>query len=151
MAPPTRSTRSSAQGSSGSGSGRPDPGMIQPWDVYGFRIWKNFTKYLSDFVLLNDLEVDLSNRNNIIKMQSLIYNQFCAPRYVNLFKYAWFKSGYVSERPDKFPNPVAFCFRSKGASCRCGDIKLLTCSWCKADLCFDEYFTQNHLCYNFVE
>lgn len=66
-------------------------GMIQPWDVYGFRIYKNFTKNISDFVVLYDIDVVLSQRNNIIKLQSLVYNQLCSPRYEQLFRHSWFK------------------------------------------------------------
>lgn len=68
-------------------------GMIQPWDVYGFRIYKNFAKNISDYVLLYDIDVPLSQRNNVIKLQSLVYNQLCSPRYTSLFEYSWFKVG----------------------------------------------------------
>jgi len=73
-------------------------GKIQPLDVYGFRIWKNFAKRFSDTVLLLESDINLHERNNIIKLQSLIHNQLSSPRYHNLFKYSWFKSGYTNER-----------------------------------------------------
>jgi len=63
-------------------------GKIQPLDVYEFRIWKNFAKRFSDTVLLLESDINLHERNNIIKLQSLIHNQLSSPRYHNLFKYS---------------------------------------------------------------
>jgi len=47
--------------------------MIQPLDVYGFRIWKNFVRTFSDRVLLLNYDINLHLRNNIIKLQSLTH------------------------------------------------------------------------------
>ena len=52
----------------------------------------------------------MHKRNNIIKLQSLIYNCQLSSRYHNLFKYSWFKSGYTNERSEEFENPVEFGF-----------------------------------------
>ncbi|XP_025156026.1 uncharacterized protein LOC112588903 [Harpegnathos saltator] len=92
-------------------------GKIQPLDVYGFRIWKNFAKRFSDTVLLLESNINLHERNNIIKLQSLIHNQLSFPRYQNLFKYSWFKSGYMNERPEEFENPVKFSFDGTSTKC----------------------------------
>ena len=54
-------------------------GKIQLLDVYGFRIWKNFTKRFSDTVLLLESNINLDERNNILKLQSLIHNQLSSP------------------------------------------------------------------------
>lgn len=151
-------------------------GMIQPLDVFGFRVYKNYVRHFSEFVILNEIDVVLHQRNNIIKLQSLVYNQLCSPRYKSLFKYSWFKvrvelifkfmpafvlfqsefinfffqSGYLLERPDSFENPVKFCFYGLEISCSsCQEMRMLTCSWCKTHLCFNHFFTLNHLCYRF--
>ena len=81
-------------------------GKIQPLDVYGFRSWKNFVRKLSDIVVLMDYDVSLHKRNNIIKLQSLVHNQLCSTRFKNAFKYSWFKSGYLTEKPQEFDNSV---------------------------------------------
>jgi len=50
---------------------------IQPLDVFGFRFWKNFTRKISDAVILYRSDINLSDineRNNIIKLQSIIHN-----------------------------------------------------------------------------
>ncbi|XP_076666528.1 uncharacterized protein LOC143368052 isoform X2 [Andrena cerasifolii] len=43
-------------------------GMIQPLDIYGFRVWKDFVRKFSDTVLLLNIDVNLHLRNNIIKL-----------------------------------------------------------------------------------
>jgi hypothetical protein len=86
-------------------------GQRQPLDVYGFRLWKNFIKVFSDTIILLDLGVKLHSRDTILKLQSLIHYQFSSPRFRDLFKYAWYKSGYIEERPPKFETPVEFCFK----------------------------------------
>ena len=40
--------------------------MIQPLDVYGFRIWKNLVRKISNLVLLFNYDVQLNARNNVI-------------------------------------------------------------------------------------
>jgi len=65
-------------------------GMIQPLDVFFFRPWKNFIKHFSDIVVLYNYEINLHLRNNIIKLQSLIHNQFSSHRFSNLLKYSWY-------------------------------------------------------------
>ena len=130
-------------------------GKIQPFDVYGFRIWKNFVRHFSDQVTLMDYDLNLHLRNNIIKMQSLVHNQLSSPRYKNMFKYSWYKSGYINEKPDEFENPVEFSF---GDSCNvrcelegCNNIAITRCGWCKKSLCFKHFFEDYHYCQHFEE
>jgi len=80
-------------------------GFIQPLDVFGFRVWKNFVRTFSDNVILQERDVTLHSRNEIIKLQSLTHNQLSSPRFKNLFHYAWVKSGYLEKHPDEFQNP----------------------------------------------
>lgn len=91
--------------------------MIQPLHVFFFRPWKNFIKNFSDVVVLYNYEINLHLRNNIIKLQSLIHNQFSAPRFSNLMKYAYYKSGYLEEKPPTFENPVDFCLKGCASIC----------------------------------
>ncbi|XP_076544512.1 LOW QUALITY PROTEIN: uncharacterized protein LOC143305331 [Osmia lignaria lignaria] len=83
---------------------------LQPLDIFGFRIWKNFVETFSDQVILLNHDVILHQRNNIIKLQSLVHNQLSSPRFQNLFKHSWYKSGYmIEERPERYENPVDYC------------------------------------------
>lgn len=130
-------------------------GFIQPLDVFGFRIWKNFVRTFSDNVILNNYDVNLHTRNNIIRLQSLVHNQFSSPRFKNLFKYAWYKSGYISIHPDKFSNPVHFCYfkeQDEIPKCSiCGKEAFIRCAWCKQYYCFEHFYEKYHYCNNYVE
>lgn len=127
-------------------------GSIQPLDVYGFRPWKQFVRQFSDMVRLSQLDCNLHQRDNILKLQSLAHNQFSSPRYVDLFRYGWYKGGYLTERPEPFATPIQFCFREEATFlCDiCGAHAFLRCSWCKQHLCFKHFFTDYHYCTNYV-
>jgi hypothetical protein len=84
--------------------------MIQPEDVYLFRQWKSFIKKISNYVLLDHLDVNFKERNNFMKMHSLIHNQLSSPKFRKLIQFAWHKSGYLIKHPGRFPgvNEVSF-------------------------------------------
>lgn len=127
-------------------------GMIQPLDVFFFRTWKNFIRYFSDTVVLYNHDINLHHRNNIIKLQSLIHIQFSSPRFKNFIKYAWYKSGYISEKPPEFDNPVDYCFKKCAAICNlCSTAAVIRCAWCKKSLCMNHFFTDYHICKTFQE
>ena len=130
-------------------------GKIQLLDLFGFRIWKNFVRHFSDSAILINYDVNLHLRNNIIKLQSLTHNRLSSSRYINLFKYSWHKSGYITARPEKFENPVEFGF---GESCTphceipgCTNVAVIRCSWCKKSLCSKHFFDDYHYCSKFEE
>jgi len=127
-------------------------GMIQPLDVFFFRPWKNFIKHFSDIVVLYNYEINLHLRNNIIKLQSLIHNQFSSYRFSNLLKYAWYKSGYLSEKPPAFETPVDFCFKDCAPICDlCSNTAIIKCAWCKKSLCMKQFFMNYHYCQSYYE
>jgi len=41
--------------------------MVQPLDVFGFRIWKQFVRFFNDLVMLHDLTINIHLRNNLLK------------------------------------------------------------------------------------
>lgn len=105
---------------------------------------------IPDTVMLYNLDLNLHVRNNIIQLHSQVFNQFCSPRFENLIKYAWFKSGYVDERPPEFANPVEFCFNTCNPICDfCDVIAIIRCAWCAKSFCFDHFYKSFHYCKNF--
>ncbi|GAV08722.1 hypothetical protein RvY_18376 [Ramazzottius varieornatus] len=59
-------------------------GDIQPLDVLFFRMYKGFFKKISNFVILHNLPIQMHHRDVILKLHSLIYQQFQSPRFENL-------------------------------------------------------------------
>jgi hypothetical protein len=130
--------------------------MIQPLDKYGFCLWKNFVRKFSDRVLIDGININLCQRNNILKLQSLVHNQFSSPRFENLFKYSWFACGYTDFHPGYFENPVEFCFNVNDKLCfkldlQCSSVSFINCSWCNNSFCFEHFFTDFHFCENFIQ
>ena len=124
--------------------------FIQPCDVFFFRIFKDFVKKITNHVMIEDEKLVLHHRDNILKMISLVYNQFSAPIYKNFLQYSWFKAGYLTNRPPSFQTPVQFCFRFEIRSCAvkdCDKTSFICCSYCNKHLCFSHFFN----CYHFHE
>lgn len=125
-------------------------GIIQPLDVFGFRIWKNFVRTFSDYVILQEERINLHARNEIIKLQSLTHNQLSSPRFKNLFQYAWYKSGYLETHPGQFENPVDFCYfkdEKRVPKCSiCGKAAFMRCAWCGEYFCFKHFYEEYHYC-----
>src|SRR5207249_9849595 len=115
--------------------------MIQPLDVFGFRIWKNWVKKYSDYVRIKKVDVSLQTRNQMLKLQSIVHDQLSAPRFVNMWKYSWYSSGYKTERPEPFENPVDFTFKFRvEETCDCGRVPFARCGWCERHLCFECFY-----------
>jgi hypothetical protein len=131
-------------------------GLIQPLDKYGFHLRKNFIRKIWDRVLLNGLDVNLYQRNNILKLQSLVHNQFSSTKFVNLFKYLWFASEYTDNHPGKFENPVEYCYNVQDKKCSridlsCNSASFIICSWCEQLLCFEHFFIDFHFYNIFIQ
>ena len=94
-------------------------------------------------------DVNLHLRNNVIKLQSLVYNQLSSPRYINIFKQGWFKSNYIDKKPENFDNPVEFGFGGSQPHCEipgCKNEAIIRCSWCQKSLCLKHFFNDYHFC-----
>ncbi|CAL8085079.1 unnamed protein product [Orchesella dallaii] len=125
--------------------------IAQPLDVYFFRQWKILTKKIYDRVSLDNLTVNLKERSNIIKMQSLIHYQLSSPVFKKMIQYSWFKAGYLEDDPGRFQNVNEVCFTFKEDLCvqdcsQCSEGVFLLCSWCRNPLCFSHFFTAYHNC-----
>ena len=122
--------------------------LIQPLDVYFNRQWKAIARKAYDRVRLDEINVNLSERNNIIRLQSLIHNQMSSPIFVPMIKYAWYASDYSRENPSPFQNVEEVCFSFDCENCSeqsCGQSPFITCSQCQKDLCFDHFFLSDHI------
>jgi len=126
--------------------------LIQPLDVYFFRLWKVYVRTISDHIICNDLDISLQKRNNIIKLQSLVHFQLSAPRYIDMIKYSWFKSGYTERRGDRFETPNEYCFHHNMNDKECltclaenvVSIPFSRCSYCEQFFCFKHFFGSDH-------
>lgn len=68
---------------------------IQPLDLFSFRQWKAFARFIHDHVILKDIAVNIFSCDEIIILQSLIYNQFINKKFRKFRVESWKKSGYI--------------------------------------------------------
>ena len=55
--------------------------LVQPLDITFNRQYKHLVRTIYDHVRLYDIDCNLSQRNNIIKLTSLCYNQLCSNKF----------------------------------------------------------------------
>ena len=91
----------------------------------------------------------LAQRNNTIQLMALIHHQFCSPRFVDTCKYAWYKAGYIPQRPPKFQTPLQYSFGHKGSCSRCDESVFIRCAWCGFLHCFLHFWQDVPLCQTF--
>ena len=121
--------------------------MIQPLDLTFNRQYKRLVRTIYDHVRLYDLNCNLSQRNNIIKLTSLCYNQICSKKFLPMHRYSWFQGGYLEKDPGPFDNVEELCFRFRDFDCHeksCANIPLIQCSYCEKVLCFNHFFELYH-------
>ena len=119
----------------------------QPLDVGFFRSWKQFVRRVCDRSLMEG-GVDMFQRDNVIKLQSLVHFQFSAPLYSDMIRYVWYKSGLMQIRPPTFETSLQFCLPTEIHHCKqCTRFKFIKCSWYHAFLCYNHFFVQYHICH----
>jgi hypothetical protein len=121
--------------------------IIQPLDVYFNRQYKVIARKLYDYIRLHNIDVNMAQRNNLIKMNSLIYNQLSSTAFSRMIQFAWYQSGYLKDDPRPFQNVKEVCFTIVNYSCdinNCDGTTFICCSWCKGSLCFAHFFFDYH-------
>lgn len=64
-------------------------GIVQPADVYFFRPYKNFVRFLTDTLLIAKDNVNIWHRDYFLRIQSFAHYQFSAKRFENLIRFAF--------------------------------------------------------------
>lgn len=125
----------------------------QPSDRMLFRQMKDFDRRITDFVMLDDLPIDLDHRDMILKRQSLILDQFQSEIYKDYLLYSWRKCGYYGPDAQQdhqiFNHPIRYSFDSTlfPNACQivnCENTVFIRCSWCALFLCFECFFIKYH-------
>ncbi|CAF1080655.1 unnamed protein product [Adineta ricciae] len=91
--------------------------QIQPLDVFFNRQMKVIPRRIYDRVMLDELDINMSDRNNIIRLTSLNHNQLLSERFRRMIQYAWYASGYTDTHPGPFETVADVCFSLDVATC----------------------------------
>ena len=121
---------------------------IQPLDVFFNHEYKVIARRVYDRVILDDIDIQMAQRSNLIRLHSLIHNQISAPIFALMIRYAWYKSGYLDNHPGQFQTVTDVCFKFKQPYCdtsSCDSFSFIRCSYCSKILCFDHFFVEYHM------
>ncbi len=121
--------------------------QIQPLDVFFNRQMKVVSRRLYDRVLLDELDINISERNNIIRLMSLTHNQISSEVFCRMIQYAWYASGYSDNHSGSFKTASEVCFSFDATICTmssCDVASFICCSWCAKPLCFNHFFLNYH-------
>ncbi len=115
----------------------------QPLDV-GYNIFfKYLIKRIKEFVDIEEINIDISSRKNVIKLYSLAYDQLNSIQFQPLIRNAWLKAGYDGSNAEIYQNVRDICFNNVTDFCLkdgCINNAFINCSHCCKSLCFDHFF-----------
>lgn len=120
--------------------------LVQPLDVCIFRQYKRFRRKIFERVILDEINLDMHKRENVLRMHSLIFDQLSSEAFVPMFQYAWFACTYTEDRIT-FNNVNQLLFTMNCDKCEsdmCQGENFIRCSHCNLHLCFDHFFIENH-------
>lgn len=118
---------------------------VQPLDVYFFRQYKllvkNVVEVCRDLYHGGQSRIKPGNRNFIIRLHSVCFNQLSHPRFSRMWQYAWRKPGYtVEESESAFENVIQILLNplnSPAAICTLHHMSpIFKCVYCAAYICY---------------
>lgn len=128
--------------------------MIQPLDVFFFRVFKGFVRRIHQHVMAHEetITFQIAQRDNILVVLQVVYHQFCHPRYQRFLQYSWQKCGYIEGynpgREDEFDTPTKYCFpKNETTDCQhenCQNLSFVRCSYCSNSFCFNHFIVSKH-------
>ena len=120
---------------------------VQPLDLGFNMLWKTMKKKFDDHIVMKGINITAAVRDRELKIHPLIHNQFSNARFVDVIKYAWFTSGWLTQRPPRFTTPAQFCFRRLPVKCgedNCTQRSFIRCAHCEKLLCFQQFYFDFH-------
>jgi len=125
--------------------------MCQPLDTYFNRELKYLARKIYSYALVHGDDFgtpyNLTDRNNILLIQSLLHFTLTAPIFKSMIRHSWFTSGLISDN-GPFQNVFSACFTIQNSHCsktNCKSTPFIRCSWCKSELCFFHFVPDYHM------
>ena len=127
-------------------------GELQPLDVGFFLQLKKFIRRITEEALVDDRVGEISSREGILNLMSLIYNQLQSPAYRDLLRYAWrhtdpaFNETEVSNVPPATVQSIQFGFDAaeRCSVDNCTEHVVTRCSHCGEPICLTHFLERRH-------
>lgn len=143
-------------------------GVLQPLDVYFNRPYKAFVRRVSDHIhFFHSDTINLHARDTISRINTLVHDQFRAPRFKEFIIHSWKKSGLSvqldiedddNDVREWFDDPIGYCFDdlnilNNGCALCHAKPSFIRCAWCSTNLCFTHYYSEPyfHFCENLAQ
>ena len=118
--------------------------LLQPLDLYCFRMWKDFAKRLSRACTMHGYRVE--RRDDILRLQSLVYNQFQHEDFRSMWLCGWRMAGFeVPSVPFPSLGETLFHVNDTCDAADCQNISFIRCIYCKKTLCVKCFFIDYHV------
>lgn len=120
---------------------------LQPLDVNFNRQLKIFYNRIVEEAFYRDILANVTSREGIINIHSLLHNQMCSSQYYDMIKYAWrntdpsFNTSELTNHPPKMVNSIQFDF-DQAQMCQvsgCDQHAFVKCSHCGRHLCLHHF------------
>lgn len=125
---------------------------LQPLDVGFFRQLKIFIRRITEEALIADRIGDITSREGVLNLMSLIYNQLQSPAYHDLWKFAWrntdpyWSESELSVSPPSNVNSIQFG-SELDVQCQvenCTNPAVVRCSHCGESICLNHFLERTH-------
>lgn len=132
-------------------------GDVQPLDVGFFLQLKKFIRRITEEAVVEDVIGEITSREGIINLMSLIYNQLQSPAYYDLWRFAWrntdpsFSEDELTNVPPANVNSVQFGYDPYEMCSveNCTEEVVLRCSHCGRSLCLRHFI--NRTCFHDID
>lgn len=132
-------------------------GELQPLDVNFFRQYKKFVKRIVEEALYQGMIGNVTSREGVIRMHSLIWDQFSSPSYHDMIRYAWRNTDplfsndeLVDGPPPRMVSDIQFNLNSS-SRCSidgCNNTAFIRCSHDGHQLCLQHFLEGKHFHHN---
>ncbi|KAL5948427.1 uncharacterized protein MD21A_iyMicDemo21aOGSv2.0-000273 [Microplitis demolitor] len=121
-----------------------ETGTLQPCDQYLFRAWKHFYQTIQHQWRKTKNEFRAFTRNNVLKVQAYIHNQFSAKAWEPAINKSWADCCYVMRTADRYDQISDYCInlpmKDTNRTCdykgACKRKFFIKCLRCEKNLCF---------------
>jgi hypothetical protein len=122
-------------------------GETQPLDTGFNSFFKYIMKRFVDHITIENIDCIVSQRENLVKLIALTYNQLDAPIFYPLIRAAWAKAGLLELKNHHYDNPRDVCFKTSDCceTEKCEDYTMIKCAHCRKNLCYRHFFIETHI------
>lgn len=116
--------------------------ICQPLDCYGFRPIKDYIRLFTRYMRALHRDVNMGERNNIIKLMSIVHNQLSAQRFRDMWRYSFVKAGLSEVLGTQYEVPASYAFRFGIENCHCLGLARIRCCRCENFFCLKHFFIE---------